>query len=267
MWTNPETRLAFDGVSAGTLRSLATALRSGQLAPPLSGFALSKVARCTDALGDHLRRLSSEGLSPMHLSMMLEIAADATDARLGSDGLAELVWTGPESTVSHSRDTAAVVEELFSQATRSVIVSTFVIQEAGRVFAALASRLDAVPGLSARLFVHVSRKPGDTREDAELLRMYADTLRAQWPGERRPEVYYDPRSMSGDGAIRASWHAKCVLVDDEVSFVTSANFTEWAQQRNVEAGVLVRSPHFARQFRGQFDTLVQARLVRRLPGF
>jgi len=62
-------------------------------------------------------------------------------------------------------------------------------------------------------------------------------------------------------------HAKCVLVDDEVSFVTSANFTEWAQQRNVEAGVLVRNPHFTRQLRAQFDSLVQGRLVGRLPGW
>jgi phosphatidylserine/phosphatidylglycerophosphate/cardiolipin synthase-like enzyme len=56
-------------------------------------------------------------------------------------------------------------------------------------------------------------------------------------------------------------------VDDRVSFVTSANFTEWAQQRNVEAGVLVRNPHFASQLRGQFDTLVQSKSVKRLPGW
>ena len=63
-----------------------------------------------------------------------------------------------------------------------------------------------------------------------------------------------------------SWHAKCVVVDDDVAFVTSANFTEWAQQRNVEAGVLVRNSHFARQLRAQFDGLVQAKAVRRVPG-
>lgn len=88
-----------------------------------------------------------------------------------------------------------------------------------------------------------------------------------WPGSRRPEIYYDPRGVSTDPDGRASWHAKCVLVDDEVAFVTSANFTEWAQDRNVEAGALIRSRHFTSQLRTQFDSLVQANGVKRLPGF
>ncbi len=136
-----------------------------------------------------------------------------------------------------------------------------------RVFATLAGRLDAVPELSVRLFVHVERAWKDTRVESELLREFADGLRTRWPGTRLPEVYYDPRTLSHDVATRAAWHAKCLLIDDEVALVTSANFTEWAHQRNVEAGVLVRSQHFARQLRSQFDSLVQARAVRRVPGF
>ncbi len=86
-------------------------------------------------------------------------------------------------------------------------------------------------------------------------------------GVRRPEFYYDPRGLSRDPAVRASWHAKCVVVDDEVAFVTSANFTEWAQERNVEAGALIRSRQFAVQLRSQMENLIQTKQVRRLPGF
>jgi phosphatidylserine/phosphatidylglycerophosphate/cardiolipin synthase-like enzyme len=100
-----------------------------------------------------------------------------------------------------------------------------------------------------------------------LPREFADSLRRDWPGTRRPEVYYDPRSLAPVGDHRATWHAKCVLVDEEVAFVTSANFTEWAQERNVEAGVLVRDRDFTGQLRSQFDGLVQGRQVVRLPGF
>lgn len=46
--------------------------------------------------------------------------------------------------------------------------------------------------------------------------------------------------------------------------MTSANFTEWAQDRNVEAGVLVRSRSFNAQLRQQFESLVRAKLVVRL---
>jgi phosphatidylserine/phosphatidylglycerophosphate/cardiolipin synthase-like enzyme len=80
-------------------------------------------------------------------------------------------------------------------------------------------------------------------------------------------LYYDPRSLDVDMNRRATWHAKVIVVDDEVSFVTSANFTEWAHQRNVEAGALIRSTDFARQLRQQFDNLVQARVVLEVPGF
>ena len=46
---------------------------------------------------------------------------------------AELVWTGPESAASQSRDTAIVVAELFRSATKSVLVSTFVVHQADTV--------------------------------------------------------------------------------------------------------------------------------------
>jgi len=57
-----------------------------------------------------------------------------------------------------------------------------------------------------------------------------------------------------------------VVVDDELAFVTSANFTEWAQERNAEAGVLIRSRHFNAQLRQQFESLLRAGLVQRVPG-
>lgn len=267
MSMRPDSCFPGEGVSAGTLRRLAVALRSGHVAPPFTRFALSSIAACPEPLSAELQRLSGEGMSTAHLALLLDTAADAAEGRLAAESSVELVWTGPESTISRSRDTAIVVGELFASATRSVLVSTFAIHEGQRVFAPLAARLDVVPELSARLFVHVGRSWRDTRDESEILREFADRLAAEWPGRRRPEAFYDPRTLSPDENTRASWHAKCVLVDDQVSFVTSANFTEWAQQRNVEAGVLIRSRHFTQQLRAQFDTLVQAKVVRRLPGF
>lgn len=267
MSTSPEARLSFEGVSAATLRTLSSRLRSGQLCMPLSGFALSSTGGCPAPLAADLLRLSQEGISSNHLALLLEAAAQVAEANLKLASAAELVWTGPETAVSHSRDTSVVVDELFTAATESVLVSTFAIQQGRRVFARLATRMEDLPALSVRLFVHVGRGRTDTREDSEVLREFSDALKGQWPGSRRPEVFYDPRTLSTDAATRASWHAKCVLIDDQVAFVTSANFTDWAQQRNVEAGVLVRNPHFTAQLRAQFDVLVGAKSVRRLPGW
>jgi phosphatidylserine/phosphatidylglycerophosphate/cardiolipin synthase-like enzyme len=117
------------------------------------------------------------------------------------------------------------------------------------------------------MFLHIGREWRDARDESELLREFGAELSAQWPGPRRPEVFYDPRTLSADAAVRAAWHAKCVIADDDHAFITSATFTEWAQQRHVEAGVLIRDRHFTGQLRQQFDGLVQSKQVRRLPGF
>ena len=257
---------AFAGMSAGALRVIGAALRSGQLSVPLSRMSLTRVAPSSTepALAD-LCRLSAEGMQASHLALLVDAFADAAEAQLANG--AELVWTGPESAGSHSRDTAVVVGELFKSATKSVLVSTFVVQQVERVFAPLAHRMAEVPGLRVQLFLHVDRTRRDTRYESEILRAFAEDLKRKWPGPVRPLLYYDPRSLALDSKDRATWHAKVVVVDDEVSFVTSANFTEWAQERNVEAGVLVRSVSFARQLRQQFEGLVKSRAVVEVPGF
>ena len=51
-----------------------------------------------------------------------------------------------------------------------------------------------------------------------------------------------------------------------IGIVSSATFTEAAQERNIEAGVLVNDPAFARALRDQFESLAEAGLLVRLPG-
>lgn len=257
----------FPDSSATTLRALAAALRAGTVSIPPSSFAVQRHAPgLSDAAARVLRQLSEEGISPGHLALLLEQSADAIDARLHAAGDIEFVWTGLEGHHMHVRDTAVVVQDLFAEAERSVLISSFVVHKGEIVFGPLARRMEERPDLDVRLFLHVPRDPRDTRDDSELLREFAVRFRREWPWPRPPQVYYDPRSVSRDPAERASWHAKCVVVDDALTFVSSANFTEWAQQRNVEAGVLVRSAPFAVQVRKQFDALVASAQVRRVPG-
>ena len=256
----------FQGASSATLRAIGSALRSGQLATPISKIGLSRVAPgCPANVVEEIVRLSAEGLQPQHLALFVDQCATSGETVLSS--AAELVWTGPESAVAASRDTAVVLEQLFASATRAVLLSTFVVHQGHRVFKALADRMAAVPSLQVQLFLHVGRKERDTRYDSEILREFVDDFGRHWPWSPRPRVFYDPRSLALDNRVRATWHAKCVVIDDEVAFVTSANFTEWAQSRNVEAGVLMRNSHFARQLRQQFESLVQSRSVLELPGF
>src|SRR5262249_29206937 len=86
-----------------------------------------------------------------------------------------------------------------------------------------------------------------------------------WPdGYPPPEIFFDPRSLSADRATRSSLHAKCVVVDRRTALVTSANFTKAAQERNIETGVVVRSPRFATRLADHFESLVTAGQLHRL---
>jgi phosphatidylserine/phosphatidylglycerophosphate/cardiolipin synthase-like enzyme len=248
------------------LRAIGAALRNGQLAAPFSLLAIRRLApSCSETAARELIRLSGEGMQSAHLALLVDALAMAVEERLANG--AELVWTGPETPGCHSRDTAIVVAELFRSATTSILVSTFVVHQPETVFKALAERMEQVPGLRVQVFVHVGRENRDTRLESEILREFATNLGRKWPGPHRPQLYYHPRSLAASAQERATWHAKVVVVDDETSFVTSANFTEWAHQRNIEAGVLIRNAQFARQLRQQFEGLVQARAVIEVPGF
>ena len=63
-------------------------------------------------------------------------------------------------------------------------------------------------------------------------------------GPPYPDVYYGPRSAI-TGPPWVSLHAKCIVVGDELAFVTSANFTERGQTRNLAVGVSIEDRYFA----------------------
>jgi phosphatidylserine/phosphatidylglycerophosphate/cardiolipin synthase-like enzyme len=65
-----------------------------------------------------------------------------------------------------------------------------------------------------------------------------------------------------EAAKRSCLHAKCVVVDRRVAFVTSANFTEAAQTRNIEVGALIRCERFAARLAVHFETLADAGLLK-----
>ena len=56
-------------------------------------------------------------------------------------------------------------------------------------------------------------------------------------------------------------HAKCIVVDGVQLFISSANFTEAAQNRNLEVGLLIRSAPLAESLARYFDTLVAQGLL------
>ena len=76
------------------------------------------------------------------------------------------------------------------------------------------------------------------------------------PSTRVNDVYFDPRSVDQGDCPGAVLHAKAVVHDNDQVFVTSANFTSNALDRNIEAGLLVRDQALASRFMCFIDTLL-----------
>ena len=250
---------ALGRLSASTLQALADKLERGTLAPPYSELGLDVVDSAERAaVAAALEELDSLAVQPKALALFLRALGKQRSRVQSARDTVELVWTGPDVGESHARDPSVVAAELFSRAERSVLVATYALHNGHDVLRALATRMDEIPDLGVTLVVNIERAKGDTRDDTEIIRDFADRFtKKEWPGKRLPDVFFDPRALVPVGVVgRAVMHAKCVVVDERWVLVTSANFTEAAQSRNVEAGLTVGSSALARSLTRAFEHLI-----------
>jgi phosphatidylserine/phosphatidylglycerophosphate/cardiolipin synthase-like enzyme len=240
------------------LTQLASALRSGRLAPPFSSLLLRRYIpeNLAGSVAAELQKRLSDGMEVRNLATCLEILSDNRRQRTVAEDLIELVWTGPETPGIINRDTSVVVRELFQSAKESVIVAGYAVYNGLILFKELADQMELMPELHVQMFLDIKRPLHGASSPFDLVRAFAQRfVQNEWPGKRLPKVYYDPRSLASDYAARASLHAKCIIIDKARAFVTSANFTEAAQTKNIEAGVLLRFPSFACRLADHFQAL------------
>ena len=254
------------GLSERDLLEATNALRSGRILPPYSTVALQRLVsrEAAELIARALDKLSEQGFTPSQIAITLEVLRSDRASRPAFDDLLELVMTGPDIEGVSTRDTSVVVRDLFANAKQSVLVVGYAVYQGQKVFQALADRMLAVPGLQVRLFLNIQRPQSDSSADFEIIRRFTSNFRqTQWPRERPlPEVYFAPRSLDTSSHKRTCLHAKAVVVDSRSVFISSANFTEAAQQRNVEVGVLADSQSLAQRLTEFFDKGLSAGIFR-----
>ncbi len=260
-------------ISTATLGALASALERGVLVAPFGMMAMGRVVPAAEH-GDAVRLLQvlqASGMDERGLAAALRVAEAARRA-VEQRPTPTLVWSDLD--IAGSRDTGVVCNELFRNAERSVLLSTYNLghkakdgEEKGNpVLRPLAARMAERSTLEVRLFVNLRRlEQWVQASEREVEDAFVAWFRREiWPWERVPEVYYDPRSLAGGNDETSCLHAKCVVVDEVRAFVTSANLTQAAQSRNIEAGVLLEDPVFAKALRRQFESLINRGYVKRL---
>ena len=243
---------------------LVGALESGLLGPsPTMASLRSVLGNREDAegLAAALLELERLGISGPAAAAWLRTVARVAERTRKPD----LVWSGPEVPGLHARDTRRVYEELLGSAEHSICASTYAFFDGHKAFEILAKRMEARPALRVTLLLNIQRKRADTTASDQLVRRFADRFwKADWPGSSRPSVYYDPRALEQEGP-GGVLHAKAVVADDEAVFITSANLTEAALDRNIELGVLIRDRALALTISGYFRNLIDRDLLKPLP--
>jgi phosphatidylserine/phosphatidylglycerophosphate/cardiolipin synthase-like enzyme len=253
---------AFARLSSKDLRLIANGLRSGRLTLPTTPLQITRLfqGELCASVADKLTELSGSGFNAEQAAILIDtILRDRDFDRPAGPNVIELVTSGPEALGITTRDTPVVVREMFAHAQKSVIVVGYAVYQGQKVFEALAQRMNLEPELQVELFLNIQRVDGDTTKSGIIVSRYVERFKTlQWPANSRlPIIYYDPRSVSDDLPVRSSLHAKCVVVDAKEVFVSSANFTEAGQERNIEVGLRLDNPWLARKLVEHFKKMAE----------
>ena len=183
--------------------------------------------------------------SETELAAKLQTAA-AVAALAGSLSSSELVWTGPSSGLVAVRHTEQVLTGLINGAQSQIFLVSFVAYNVASVINALARA--AARGVRTRVLLERSEAAGGnvTVDSLALIRSKIPTA-----------AFYEwDQSVGGDQFTGASVHAKCAVADGREAFVSSANLTGAAMERNMEAGVLLRGGPLPAQLQNHLLSLV-----------
>jgi len=181
------------------------------------------------------------------LAPMLEVALAAKRSRQTT----ELVWTGPSTPVVSVRRTEQVLCDLIRSAERRLTMTSFGIFQVPRLVEELEQALSR--GVALRIVLGDRESHSDqeiARQSYQLGQAVATGASLlQWPAERRP------RDDQGHAGLM---HVKAAVADSRVAFLTSANLTEAALERNMELGVFIRGGNLPASIDRLVDALIES---------
>jgi len=177
-------------------------------------------------------------------------------AKLMDDrGAIELVWTGPRTGLIPTRRTEQVILEVIDSAKDEVFLVTYVFYRAAAVTDSLNAAVGR--GVKARILLESSIDHGGA--------LRGDSVEAMAKAVPGATIYvWDPSAKEAQGAVvSASVHAKCAVADGQLAFITSANLTSAALERNMELGVLIRGGLATQRLHSHLDALVTTKVIKR----
>ena len=239
-------------VSPARASAVASALRglpNATGAPSATTLAEAPAARI--AIVRVLEAWSGTPASGDEVAGMLVGASEAR-SRIEREQGVELVWTGPTTRFVPTRRTEQVLLELIASAATDIVLVSFVAYDVASVVKALEDAIGR--GVRLRVLIEASKAHGGTLDWD-----HAANMRKSVPGVQ----LYTWRQRVGpfvDGKV----HAKIAVVDGVRAFVTSANLTGHALEKNMEAGVLLHGGSVPRSLSDHIQALIDVGIIEAL---
>ena len=248
------------GLPPALLEKLCCELADGALSYRVSEAALAKaVPELPPEASSYLSEMAGKGWSGTQLGDFMAAILEAGASRARETHLFDLVISGPEHQAVPTRDTAAVYRELIESAESRVMLASFAIYNGREIFQPLVDRMNECPEMRIDLYLDIPRNRNDTTLAGQLVAAYRhDFTTKQWPAGPLPTLYHHKPSLEADWKIRASMHAKVIVVDRKRALVTSANLTKAAQSKNIEVGTLIESSTHSARLADYFEGLREA---------
>ncbi|MRI31378.1 hypothetical protein EOPP23_00045 [Endozoicomonas sp. OPT23] len=240
------------------VRQFASVLKG--MSTPINKKTLATKVKTTPQSANHLKRLlalwNEDHVELLELAGMLQGVNYKAHHSPNNEQI-ELVWTGPDSTVVPVRKTSAVLCEVIDKAKRTLFISSYVINDINDV--ALAIDVAIKRGVKVSFLAESSESRGGSIKNYD-------------PGERiaarlpSASVYYWPQKSRTNttNGNHASMHAKCIVADDEISFITSANLTGHALEHNIEMGVLIYGGKLPKIIHKHWEMLIITNIIEKI---
>lgn len=160
------------------------------------------------------------------LASML-LAASHVYTKTASEQSTELVWTGPTTPFVSARRTEQALLQIINSAEQSLFITSFVAYDVSSIVKALNAADER--GVSITMLLESSQDQGGSITFDAIGKM-----RTLVPAAKL-YAWLDKADPFSDGRV----HAKVAVADRTTCFITSANLTGFAMERNMEAGVLI----------------------------
>lgn len=187
-------------------------------------------------------------VGPNELASML-LAASYVYTKAASVQSTELVWTGPTTPFVSARRTEQALLEVINSSERTLFITSFVAYDVSTVIRALNTASHR--GVVISMLLELSQEEGG-RVDFNVV----DKMRALVPAAKLYVWSNKSESFSG-----GSVHAKVAVADAKICFITSANLTGYAMEKNMEAGVLISGGRITNLLDEHLRSLVATKIV------